>query len=215
MAVHVWFHRLIRIKEGVMKRLSCIIPLVFLLCLAFGCRQDEEIAEGHQNAVIVYGSRYGSTAQTARWIAEGMGGKADVFAAKDTENLDAYRYVILGSGIYFNDLHEDMLAFLNANKEAIKDRVIAVFIVSGTPPPEAQAYLDKFVNKCEAQDPLTRAFLGWLKKELLTPEDLKGVEDFYETVNQPFEDFDRTDKSICLQFGKDILQAISALDGGK
>ena len=192
-----------------MKKLSWVVPLVFLLCFAFGCQKGEEVAEEHQNTVIIYGSRYGGTAQTAHWIAEGMEGKADVLAAKDTGNLDAYRYVILGSGIYYNDLHEDMLVFLKEKKEAIKDRVIAVFIVSGTPPLEAQAYLDKFVSKCEAQNPLTRAFWGWLKRELLSPEDLKGVEDFYKTVNQPFEDFDRTDKSPCLQFGKEILQAIS------
>ncbi len=144
-----------------------------------------------------------------------MEGKADAIAAEDTGKLDEYRYVILGSGIYYNDLHEDMLAFLKEKKEAIKDRVIAVFIVSGTPPPDAQAYLDELSSQCEAQNPLTRAFWGWLKRELLSPEDLEGVEDFYKTINQPFEDFDRTDKSSCLQFGKDILQAISGSEGGE
>jgi menaquinone-dependent protoporphyrinogen IX oxidase len=198
------------------KRSFCVISLLCLLCFPMGChKQVEEMAGKGQNAAIIYGSRYGSTAQTAQWIAEGMGGKADVLAAKDAANLDAYRYFILGSGIYYNDLHEDMPAFLKANKEAIKDRVIAVFIVSGTPPAEAQPYLDELVSKCEAQGPLTRAFWGWLKRELLSPEDLKGVEDFYVTIDQPFEDFDRTDKSACLQFGKEILQVISGSERGQ
>jgi len=192
-----------------------VIPLVFLLCFTFSCQKSEEVAEEQNNTVIIYGSSYGSTAQTAQWIAEGMEGKADVLDAKDAGDLNAYRYIILGSGIYYDDLHEDMLNFFKANKEVIKEKIIAVFIVSGTPPSDAQAYLDMFVRKCEAQNPLTRAFWGWLKRELLNPEDLKGVEDFYESINQPFEDFDRTDKMSCLQFGKEILQAISVFEGGE
>ncbi len=35
----------IKIKEGVMKRLFCVIPLVFLLCFTFGCQKAEEVAE--------------------------------------------------------------------------------------------------------------------------------------------------------------------------
>jgi menaquinone-dependent protoporphyrinogen IX oxidase len=198
-----------------MRRLFCATALACLLGLAFGCQPGEEVAKGQHDTVIIYGSRYGSTAQTARWIAEGMEGKADILAAKDAGNLDAYRHIILGSGVYYNDLHEDMLSFLKANKEAVKDRVVAVFIVSGTPPPEARPYLDDFVSKSEAQDPLARAFWGWLKRELLSPEDLKGVEDFYEMIDQPFENFDRTDKSACLQFGKEILQATSGSEQGK
>jgi menaquinone-dependent protoporphyrinogen IX oxidase len=198
-----------------MKRLFYVIPLVFLCGFTFGCKPREVVPEKQQDTVIIFGSRYGSTAQTARWIAEGMAGKADVLAAKDVTDIEAYRSVILGSGIYYNDLHEDMLAFLKVNKEAIKDRVVAVFIVSGTPPPEARPYLDDFVSKCEARDPLTRAFWGWLKRELLSPEDLKGVEDFFAAIDQPFEDFDRTDKSACLQFGKEILQAIFGSEKGQ
>jgi menaquinone-dependent protoporphyrinogen IX oxidase len=198
-----------------MKKLFMILPLVLLLCFTFGCQKAEEVTEEQNNTVIIYGSSYGSTAQTAQWIAEGMGGKTDVLDAKDAEDVDAYRYVILGSGIYYNTLHEEMINFLKAKKEAIKEKIVAVFIVSGTPPSDAQAYLDTFVRKCEAQNPLTRAFWGWLKRALLSPEDLKGIEDFYETINQPFIDFDRTDKQSCLQFGKEILQAISVFEGGE
>ena len=191
-----------------------IVPLIILLCFAASCQQGKGVAENQHNTVIIYGSRYGSTSQTAKWIAEGMERKTDVFAAEDIGDLDVYRYVILGSGIYYNDLHEDMLDFLKEDKNVIKDKVIAVFIVSGTPPSDAQAYLDKFVDKCEAQNPLTRAFWGWLKRDLLSPEDLKGVEEFYKTINQPFVEFDRTDESSCLQFGKEILQAISGFEDG-
>ncbi len=39
-------NNLTKIKEGVMKRLFYIIPMVFLLCFAFGCqKQAEEVAE--------------------------------------------------------------------------------------------------------------------------------------------------------------------------
>jgi menaquinone-dependent protoporphyrinogen oxidase len=53
-----------------------------------------------------------------------------------------------------------------------------------------------------------RAFNGWMKKEILTPEDFKGLEDYYKSANYPFENYDHTDKAKCLAFGKEILAKI-------
>ena len=50
-----------------------------------------------------------------------------------------------------------------------------------------------------------RVFSGWIKKGLLSPEDNKSLEDFYKSINEPFEDYDSTDKAKCLEFGKEIL----------
>jgi ketosteroid isomerase-like protein len=41
----VKFNSFIKIKEGVMKKLFCVIPLVFLLCFAFGCQKAGKVAE--------------------------------------------------------------------------------------------------------------------------------------------------------------------------
>jgi len=193
------------------KKSSGIIALVLLIGFAFCRPLNKEIDNGQQSTAIIYASRYGSTAQTAEWIAEGMDGKADVISARNAEGVETYDHIILGSGIYNNDLHEDILVFLEKHKELVRDKTIAVFIVSGTPPSEAQVYLDMFAEKCGARSPLTQAFLGWLKKTLLTPEDLKVIEAYYQSIGQTFEDFDRTDKELCVQFGRKILQSISIM----
>jgi len=163
-----------------------------------------------KKVVIIYASRYGSTAQSAKWIAEGMEGIPTVMSAKEVGDLTRYDFVILGSGIYGGQLHEDMLALLAEKKGEIKDKIVALFVVCGSPAPNAQPYLDMFAAKCEVTaPPLMISSGGWLKKELLSPEDYQILENHYKSINQPFENWDLTDKSKCLQFGKDILEAIS------
>jgi uncharacterized protein (TIGR02246 family) len=50
-----------------MKRLFCVIPLVFLLCFAFGCKQAEEGAEGPK--VDVEADKEAIGKLTADWFA--------------------------------------------------------------------------------------------------------------------------------------------------
>ncbi len=161
---------------------------------------------GQKSVLIIYGSRYGSTAQTAGWIAEGMDGRAAVVAALDAGDLGGYEKVILGSGIYGDRLHADMAAFLEKRGGEVKDKVLALFVVCGMPPDLAGGYLGMFAEKCGAKPLLARAFSGWMKKELLSPEDFKGLEGYYKSIGQPFENYDHTDKAKCIQFGKEILE---------
>jgi menaquinone-dependent protoporphyrinogen IX oxidase len=163
-------------------------------------------AEG-KSTVILYGSRYGATEQTARWIAEGMGQEADVQAVKEAGDLSGVHFIILGSGIYYDQLQEDMTAFLAARKDEIKDKVVALFVVSGSGP-GGGAYLETFAQALGRKPGLTKAFSGWMKKERLSAEDYKALEGYYKNANQPFENYDRTDKEACLQFGREILKAI-------
>jgi menaquinone-dependent protoporphyrinogen IX oxidase len=167
-------------------------------------------AEGQKGTIIIYGSRYGSTAQTAEWIAEGMAGQAAVISAKDAGDLGGYEKVILGSGIYNDQLQADMAAFLEKRGAEVKDKLLALFVVCGMPPDQAGGYLEMFAEKCKAKPLLMRAFNGWMKKELLSPEDFKGLEEYYKGANYPFENYDRTDKAKCLEFGKEILEKMRA-----
>jgi flavodoxin len=166
-------------------------------------------AAAGDRVVIVYASRYGSTAQTAQWIAEGMAGKADVVSASDAADLSGYGKVILGSGIYNDALHADMAAFLEKSGAEIGAKVLAVFVVCGMPPDQAGGYLEMLAAKCGAKPLLAQAFNGWMKKEILSPEDFKGLEEYYRSAGYPFENYDRTDKAKCLEFGKEILAKIS------
>lgn len=185
-----------------------------LLCVLIVGAGLLSLAEGmdglsqEKKVVIIYGSRYGSTAQTAKWIAEGMGGIPKVMSAKDAKDVAGYDIVILGSGIYSGQLQEDMLAFLAEKKDEVKDKVFALFVVCGASGPAAQGYLDMFASKCEATPVLTRDFRGWLKKELLSPEDYQLLENMSKRRNRPFENYDNTDKTKCIEFGKEIWEAI-------
>ena len=185
--------------------LCLIMVAVCLLSLAKGI----EGSNAEKKVVIIYGSRYGSTAQTAKWIAEGMEGKAEVVSAKEVKDLTGYDFVILGSGIYSGQLHEDMQAFLAEKKQEVKPKIVALFVVCGAPEDRAQGYLDMFAAECEVTPTLMRAFGGWLKKELLSPEDYQLLENMSKRANRPFENWDRTDKAKAVQFGKEILEAIS------
>jgi menaquinone-dependent protoporphyrinogen oxidase len=186
------------------------IGLLVVLSGAFSVFAAPAGVEGQRSVVIIYGSRYGSTAQTAEWIAAGMEGQAAVVAAKDAGDLSGYEKVVLGSGIYNGALHADMAAFLEKKGVEIKDKIVALFVVCGMPPEQAGEYLEMFAAKCQAKPTLTRAFNGWMKKEILSAEDFKGLEDYYKGANYPFENYDRTDKAKCLAFGKEILEKINA-----
>jgi menaquinone-dependent protoporphyrinogen IX oxidase len=186
------------------------IGLVVVLIGVFSVFASPAKVDGQKSVVIVYGSRYGSTAQTAEWIAEGMKGQAAVVAAKDAGDLNGYEKVVLGSGIYNGMLHVDMASFLEKKGVEVKDKIIALFVVCGMPSDQAGGYLDMFAEKCQAKPLLTRAFNGWMKKEILSPEDFKGLEDYYKSAGYPFENYDHTDKAKCLAFGKEILEKIRA-----
>ncbi len=183
-----------------------IVSIALLVALGGGLSVFAAPAEGRKSVVIVYGSRYGSTAQTAEWIAEGMEGTAAVVAAKDAGDLGGYERVVLGSGIYGDQLHADMAAFLEKSGEEVRNKLLALFVVCGAPPDHAKGYLEMFAGKCGAAPLLAQAFQGWMKKELLSPEDFQGLEGYYKSIDQPFENWDSTDKAKCLEFGKAILE---------
>jgi menaquinone-dependent protoporphyrinogen IX oxidase len=202
-------------KEGRMKIVSIalVIALAGGLCAfaASGRGGTAAPAAAQKDVAVVYGSRYGSTAQTAEWIAAGMGGRAAVLAAKDAKDLSGYKHLVLGSGIYGDQLHADMTAFLEKHGEEVKDKLVALFVVCGTPPDQAGGYLDMFAGKCGVKPLLAQVFGGWQKKELLSAEDYAGLEKYYKSVNFPFENYDHTDKDQCVEFGKEVLEKIGKM----
>jgi len=98
-----------------------------------------------------------------------------------------------------------MAAFLEKWEAGVKDKVVALFVVCGMPPDQAGEYLAMFAEKSQARPLLAKAFNGWMKKELLSPEDYKGLEEYYKGAGYPFENYDRTDKAKCIEFGQKIL----------
>lgn len=80
---------------------------------------------------ILYQGKYGSTRQYAEWIGEATG--LPVFnLAKETPDLDRYDFLILGSAVYVGRMK--ISQWLAAHWEAIKDKPVLLFSVSGTAP---------------------------------------------------------------------------------
>jgi menaquinone-dependent protoporphyrinogen oxidase len=186
------------------KVLVFFVAMMMVLSLLTLTANDEK----HDCLLIIYGSRYGSTVQNAKWIAEGIEEKAEVKSVMDVGDLSNYNHIILGSGIYNGQLHKDMASFLAEKKDAIKNKVIALFVTCGAPAPHNQQYLDMFAEKCGIKPATMKAFGGWQKKELLSKEDHKALTDYYKSVNRPFENYDSTDKEVCLKWAKEVSKAI-------
>ena len=65
--------------------------------------------------LVVYGSKYGSTAGIAEAIGTTLrdrGLEADVRSAKDLDGIEGYAAVVVGSGVYAGRWHGDAVAFL-------------------------------------------------------------------------------------------------------
>jgi len=161
---------------------------------------------GKQKWAILFGSRYGSTRDASLWISEGMGGIADAFDARENPDLSSFDYMIVGSGIYLGKIDQPLEAYLTRNSRLISNRIKALFIVCGAGDnPRAQAYVDGLAKSCQAKPPLTKIFPGRVTKRLLNKEDYKIEEEVFKRRNQPFEDYDRLQRTDCLKFGEEIL----------
>ena len=164
---------------------------------------------GKQKWAVLFGSRYGSTRDASLWVSEGMGGIADALDTRENPDLSSFDYIIVGSGIYSGKIDQPLEAYLTKNATSISNRIKALFIVCGSGDnPRAQAFVDVLAKFCQAKPPLTKIFSGRVTKRLLNKEDYKIEEEVFKRRNQPFEDYDRLQRSDCLKFGEEILTKV-------
>ena len=164
---------------------------------------------GKQKWAILFGSRYGSTRDASLWISEGMAGISDAFDARENPDLTSFDPIIVGSGIYSGKIDQPLETYLMQNSTLISNRIKALFIVcGGGDTPRAQAYVDVLAKSCQIKPSFIRIFSGRVTKRLLNKEDYKIEEEVFKRRNQPFEDYDRLQRSDCLKFGEEILTKV-------
>jgi menaquinone-dependent protoporphyrinogen oxidase len=123
-------------------------------------------------ALIVFGSRYGSSAEIAEEIGKIMGNEGVEVDLVDLrknkiENIHHYDLVIVGSGIKMAKWTKEPLKFLKKNKSALKDKKVALFVSCGAPLggkekiDEAwELYLKKIASENLSGEPVSMGLFG-------------------------------------------------------
>ena len=88
-------------------------------------------------ALIVYGTRYGATPQTASEIAKvleeaGFEVRVVDLAKESVDNLEAFDLIIIGSGVKKRWTREAR-RFLKKSRKMLREKKVAIFISSGWP----------------------------------------------------------------------------------
>ncbi|MGW2559404.1 flavodoxin domain-containing protein [Streptomyces sp. NPDC001514] len=83
-----------------------------------------------RTALVAYGTRNGSTAEIARFIASVLrdeGLRADVRPAAEVRDVGPYDVVVLGGAIYGRRWHRDARRFARRHRRALADRPVWLF----------------------------------------------------------------------------------------
>lgn len=79
-------------------------------------------------SLVVYASKYGSTSDAAKAVAEGLG--ADVAIVNTQPDVSEYDVVVLGSPIYAGDYLPEMVTFVQKNKTLLAQKCLAAFVTA-------------------------------------------------------------------------------------
>ena len=102
----------------------------------FGCSIKPLVEDKNKKVALIYATRYGATKDTAEWIAKGLDREVELLNIEDisfAQTAKKYDLFIIGSGVWIDGVHKDMLKFLETQKADLKDNIIASFIRCGTP----------------------------------------------------------------------------------
>jgi menaquinone-dependent protoporphyrinogen IX oxidase len=84
------------------------------------------------NALLIYGTRWSGTEKVAQTIAKALkdeGISTDVFDAKKApENITAYDFIVVGSGMRADKWTKESWEFLEKNAAALKEKKTALFV---------------------------------------------------------------------------------------
>ncbi len=123
-----------------------------------------------KQALIAYGTRYGSTAEVAERIGEALSEKGLTVTVLNTKeesaptNLIDFDLVIVGSGILAGRWTKEPIEFLKENKSVLADKDVALFVVcayAANPKTRDDAFQNYLVDVGRDLDSITPISLGF------------------------------------------------------
>ena len=183
-------------------------------------------------AVIICASRYGSTEQIGRWIAERLrydGIDTDVKKAGEDVPLEGYELVVMGSGIYNHGVLPELKHFVESPKEAIGKKKAAIFGVAMKTTPvfykgKVHGGLEHLMPQIRMLDGavIHAAMLhGEMVPQKMTDRDRDGLHKFYKMLNLPDDEIQRRlsprtlmDKREVWEFAETIIKKLKTPQSG-
>jgi len=191
--------------------------MIFLSASAYSFGNDIKLhlENKSEKIALLYGTRYGATEDTAKWVAKGMGSHVDVLDIETIdfdETLKKYNYFVVGSGIWIDGAHKRLMELFSRHKEQIESKIIASFIVCGTTGEDdagvgrIEGYFERFHKPLDVKPSLKRHFGGRMSIEKLSEKDRKLLDNFYRNVlKKEFVSWDRTKPKDAEKFGSELL----------
>ena len=197
------------------------IALVSASAYSFGNSLKPLIDEKSEKIALIYGTRYGATEDTAKWIAKGVGDGVDVLNIETLyfdETVAKYDKFIIGSGIWIDGAHKRLMELLSTHTEVMESKTIASFIVCGTTGKDEagkgriEGYFKRFHKPLTVKPKIQRHFGGRMIIEKLSEKDRKLLDNFYTNVlKKEFKSWDRTKPKMAEKFGVELLGEKTAI----
>ncbi len=197
------------------------IALVSASAYSFGNSLKPLIDEKSEKIALIYGTRYGATEDTSKWIAKGIGSSVDILNIETVdfdEILHKYDKFIIGSGIWIDGAHKRLMELLTTHTEVMQSKIIASFIVCGTTGEDEagkgriEGYFERFHKPLTIKPQIKRHFGGRMIIEKLSEKDRKLLDNFYNNIlKKEFVSWDRTKPEMSEKFGVELLGEKTAI----
>ena len=191
------------------------ITLALASAYSFG-NSIKPLIEGKSDKIaLVYGTRYGATEDTAKWITKGIDSNVDVLNIETIDfdkTIHKYDKFIIGSGIWIDGAHKRLMELLSTHTEMMQSKIIASFIVCGTTGEDEagkgriEGYFERFHKPLTVKPKIQRHFGGRMIIEKLSEKDRKLLDNFYRNVlKKEFKSWDRTKPEMSEKFGVELF----------
>lgn len=194
------------------------------LAFGFGSSLADELEQRNSKKIaLVYASRYGSTLDTAKWVVQGTGKEVDLVDIEKSDPASLavdYDTLILGSGVWTGGPHSRLRAFTRNYAAALKDKVLAVFVVCGTEPTSPSSrkridgYLQQIVHPLEEAPAFQTSLGGRIIVEQLNEQDKAALTRFYrEFMKKELHSWDKTSPEKAGRFGASLKDELELESG--